>query len=102
MPAGRSGYKERGEPGRDGMTAVLFEAGGCVGGAAGAPGIGVMLLPSLYTPHPGVNATIAPSGLSIPPSPIDLHTPPGSPWRNRISTRHYIRAIQAATAFRLG
>jgi hypothetical protein len=29
-----------------------------------------MLLPSLYTPHPGVNATIAPSGLSMPPSHI--------------------------------
>jgi hypothetical protein len=37
-----------------------------------SPGIGVMLLPSLYTPHPGVNATIAPSGLSMTQSHIYL------------------------------
>jgi hypothetical protein len=65
MPAGRSVDEERGEPGGDGMTAVLFEAGGGGWKGPGAPGIGVLLLPSLYTPHPGDNTTIAPSGLSL-------------------------------------
>jgi hypothetical protein len=60
----------------------------------------VLLLPSLYTPHPGVNTTIAPSGLSQPPSPIYRlplrATPaaitylpassPSSPSRHRLST----------------
>jgi hypothetical protein len=64
------------------MTTVLSEAGDGGGDVIWeSPGIGVMLLPSLYTPHPGVNATIAPSGLSLTQSHIYPSLHPGSPGR---------------------